>query len=291
VEGSTQGPEGPAADELRSGLKSMWSVVAGGWGENADFVDARGAALTKRMLEAVYPKPGERVLELASGPGGLGLAAAERVGPDGEAVLSDVAREMTAIASRRADALGLTNVTTLELELESIEQPDDSYDVVLCREGLMLVLDPARAAGEIQRILRPGGRAAISVWGSRDRNPWLAVLLDSVGAELGGTFPPPGVPGPFSLDDSEKLRAVLSGGGLSGVDVSEVEVPWRGSSIDEWWSVTSALAGPLTKILEAQPPDTVKQIRSRAGEALAQYEKGDGLEVPGVALLGTGRVE
>ena len=105
------------------------------------------------------------MLELASGPGGVGLAAAERVAPGGEVVLSDIAPEMTAIARRRAEARGLTNVQARELDLEQIDEPDASYDVVLCREGIMLVPDPARAAREIARVLRPGGRVGLAVGG------------------------------------------------------------------------------------------------------------------------------
>src|SRR5215210_8637364 len=136
------------ADDLRAQVHGMWSAVAPGWAEHADYVDARTAALARRLLELARPAPGERVLELACGPGGLGLAAAARVGPEGEAVLSDVVAEMTAIAARRAHALGLGNVVTCELDLEAIEQPDESFDVVLCREGLMFAVDPAAAASE-----------------------------------------------------------------------------------------------------------------------------------------------
>ena len=148
------------------------------------------------MLDRTRPMPGERVLELACGPGGLGLAAAGRVAPGGAVVLSDVAAGMTAIASSRASALGLTNVSTCELDLEEIAQPDGSYDVVLCREGLMFATDPGRAAGEIRRVLRPGGRAAVAVWGPSAGNPWLGVVFEAVSAELGRPVPRPAFPGP-----------------------------------------------------------------------------------------------
>jgi SAM-dependent methyltransferase len=275
-------------DELRAQLHGMWASVAAGWGEHADYADARGAAVTEKLLELSAPQPGERVLELACGPGGLGLAAARRVAHGGEVVLSDVVPEMTAIAAARAAARGLPNVTTRVLDLERIEQPDGSYDVVLCREGLMFARDPARAARELQRVLRPGGRVALAVWGPRDRNPWLGIVLDALSAQLGRPVPPPGIPGPFSLDDADGLNALLCDAGLSDVLVSELPVPMRATSFDEWWARTCALAGPLAKLLAALPEDATKTIRARAREAITAYETPGGLELPGLTLLASG---
>src|SRR5436305_12888560 len=132
-----------AGKDVRTHLHAMWSAVAPAWGANSDYVDARAAAVTERMLELSGLQPGDRVLELACGAGGTGLAAAERVGDNGAVVLSDVAAEMTTIAAARAQARRLGNVTTLVLDLEDIDQPDASYDIVLCREGLMFAADPA----------------------------------------------------------------------------------------------------------------------------------------------------
>jgi ubiquinone/menaquinone biosynthesis C-methylase UbiE len=276
-------------DELRTELHAMWARVAPSWEQHADYVDARGALVTEEMLALAAPQPGERVLELACGPGGLGMAAAERVAPDGEVVLSDVAAEMTAIAARRVDASGLDNVTTLELDLERIDQPDGSYDLVLCREGLMFAPDPGRAVREIARVLRSGGRVTIAVWGPRERNPWLGLVLDSVSAQLGRPVPPPGVPGPFSLADADELAGLLDAAGLAEVAVRDLRVPMRVGSFDEWWARTSALAGPLATILTSLPEPAARALRARAHEAVRPYETSAGLQFPGVTLLATAR--
>src|SRR5215208_1713225 len=188
--------------------RSMWETVAPGWADHADYVDARAALVTQRLLELTLPGPEDRMLELACGAGGTGLAAAETAGA---VVLSDVAPAMVAIARERAGARGLTNVEARTLDFERIAEPDASFDVVVCREGLMFASEPARAAGEIARVLRPGGRVALAVWGPCERNPWLGTVLDAVSAHVGAPIPPPGMPGPFSLSDAGALEALLTG--------------------------------------------------------------------------------
>ena len=277
-------------DALRAKLHRMWDTVAPGWAAHADYIDRRAAELTRGLLDLGAPRPGDRVLELACGPGGLGLAAAPRVAPDGEVVLSDVAPQMTAIAAARATALGIDNVSARVLDLEQIAEPDGSYDVVLCREGLMFATDPARAAREIRRVLRPGGRAALAVWGPRDRNPWLGLVFDAVSAQLDAPVPPPGIPGPFSLADADRLGTVLSGAGFADVTVRELPVALRAGSFEEWWSRTSTLSGPLAKTLASLPEPAVGKIRARLREAVRQYETTVGLELPGVSLMVGGRI-
>jgi ubiquinone/menaquinone biosynthesis C-methylase UbiE len=280
-------PPVDSVDDVRKQLQRMWGSVAGGWEAHADYADARGADTATAMLEAAAVRSGDRVLELACGPAGLGLEAAARVGSEGEVVLSDVAPEMTAIAAARARRLGLSNISTRVLDLEQIAEPDNAYDVVLCREGLMLVPDPVRAAREICRVLRPGGRTAIAVWGPRERNPWLGVVFDAVSAQTGAPVPPPGVPGPFSLDDAGRLESVLVEAGLEAVDVRERAVPCRAASAGEWWERTCALAGPLAQRLAALPEPVAKALAARAQEAIGVYETPAGLEIPGVTLIAT----
>ena len=274
--------------DARTHLHGLWSAVAGSWAEHADFIDRRAAGVTRELLRRAAPRPGERVLELACGPGGVGIEAAALVQP-GEVVLSDVAPEMTAIAAARVAERGLANVSTCELDLEQIEQPDASFDVVLCREGLMFAADPGRAAAEIARVLRPGGRVAAAVWGPRERNPWLGVVFTAVSAQLGQPVPPPGVPGPFSLDDAGRLAGLMTAAGLDDVVVDELDVPMRAATFDEWWTRTSALAGPLARRLESLPAPASQALRGRLEEAVQPYATPSGLEFPGVTLIASGR--
>jgi SAM-dependent methyltransferase len=275
-----------SADAVRAVVHAMWGQVAGGWGEYADEADARGAALTEELLARSALTAGDRVLELACGPGGLGLAAAARVG---SVVLSDVAPEMVAIAAGRAEARGIDNAHAITLDLEDIDQPDGSYDVVLCREGLMFAVDPARAVAESRRVLRAGGRIAVAVWGPRAENPWLHLVLDAVSDEIGAPVPPLGVPGPFSLDDPQVIHELFVAAGFVDVTVDAWPVPMRSPSFEAWWNRTVALAGPLAMVIGALPDASQVAIAERLEVAVTPYATAHGLEFPGVSLVASGR--
>ncbi|HYF46235.1 MAG TPA: methyltransferase domain-containing protein [Acidimicrobiales bacterium] len=281
-------PDDP--DEIRTIVHAIWGNVAPQWEAHADEVDERGAIQTRALLERAQIGPGDRVLELACGPGGTGLAAAEAMGPEGSVVLSDVAASMTAIAAARAADRGLDNVTTAILDLEAIDQPGGSFDAVVCREGLMFAVDPDRAAAEALRVLAPNGRAALSVWGPKADNPWLAELLDGASEVLGVPMPPPGIPGPFSLANAD-LAGLLEGAGFVDVAVEDVPVPQRLPSFDDYWALTPDLAGPLAGVLAGLPDEQRQAIADRVRHGLVPYTSDAGLDVPGSCRVVSGRKE
>jgi ubiquinone/menaquinone biosynthesis C-methylase UbiE len=267
----------------------MWASVADRWDEHADDVEVRARPLTEAILAAADVRGGERVLELACGPGGAGLAVATKLaalGGAGEVVLTDVVPEMTAIAARRVATSGLTNVSTAIRDLEAIDEPDASFDVVVCREGLMFAVEPESAAAEMRRVLRPGGRAVVSVWGERARNPWLGLVLDAVSDEVGMPIPPPGIPGPFALGADDRLGEVLAAGGFGSVDVTEVELPLVASGFGQWWQRTTAVAGPVAGIIAGLPEERRSRLEAAVRTAVEAHTAADGsLCLPGVVLL------
>ena len=267
----------------------MWARVAPHWRSYAEYADGRAARVTDVLLDRTAVRSGDRVLELACGAGGTGLAAAVRVGPAGHVVLSDLVPEMTAIAYDRATELGLTNTSVAQLDLQRIDQPDASFDVVLCREGLMFAIDPGSALTEIRRVLRPRGRMAVAVWGPRADNPWLGIVFDAVTAQTGQPVPPPGIPGPFALEDKRRLGELVGEAGFANVAVTEQPCPMRDRSFEEWWTRTCSLAGPLTARLSAMSNEDRATLSELAREATRAYEAPDGLQFPGLTLVASGR--
>jgi SAM-dependent methyltransferase len=93
-------------------------------------------------VTAIDPKPGQRVLELAAGPGETGFLVAQRLGPDGTLLSTDQSPDMVEVARRRAAELGLTNVEFQVLDGQQIDLDERSFDAVLCRWGYMLMVHP-----------------------------------------------------------------------------------------------------------------------------------------------------
>jgi ubiquinone/menaquinone biosynthesis C-methylase UbiE len=274
------------SNEKRQHVHAMWAGVAEQWTARADFLDYRAAGVTKALLDGAAIGTGDRVLVLADGPGGLGLAAARIAA---EVVSSDVVPSYADIVNARAATAGLANVTAKVLDLEEIAEADDSFDAVVIREGLMFAVDPSASLGEIRRVLRGDGRLAAAVWGPKADNPWLAIVMDAVSAQVGHEVPPNGMPGPFALADERNLVRLTRGAGFRDIRIDHVAVWFHAPSFDEWWAHTSALAGPIARIVaglsEAAKAELLDQLRAAA----AQYETNDGLDIPGLSLVLTAR--
>ena len=220
------------------------------------------------MVELLDPQPGQRVLELAAGPGEVGFAALPRLLPGGELISTDVAPEMIEAGRRRAEELGLDGVRFAVEDAAALSFADDSVDAVLCRFGIMLVPDMGRVAAEMGRVTRPGGRVVVAVWASPTLNPWITAS-GRAALELGFMEPPdPDAPGPFRLADPERLREVVASGGLEIEHVEEVAVNWVAGSLEEWWETTQDTSRMLSLLLGGLSPDQIAALGERAGSLL-----------------------
>lgn len=272
--------------EARRAQLDAWRAVAAGWERRrAIFWDAT-SVVSQRLVELVAPSPGETLLELAAGPGDTGFLAAPRLLPGGRLLSTDGVPEMVEAARRRGTELGLDNVDYAVADAAELHYDTASVDGVLCRFGVMLVPDCGAVASEIARVLRPAGRAAVSVWAESDRNPWMTAP-GRAALELGlADRPDPEAPGPFRLAAPGHLRGVLEDGGLQVEVEEEVEVTWHAASLGEWWEVVLDTSRMLGLLVERLSPADVMRVRDGAERRLASYVGPAGsLAVPGVARV------
>jgi SAM-dependent methyltransferase len=266
-----------------------WTAVAPAWDASVDYVDSHSTSATAALLDAAAVRPGDRVLELASGPGSLGATLAELVGPDGHVVLSDVAPGMVEAARRRCAGLG--NVDVAVLDASAIDRPDDDFDVVVCRMGLMFTPDPSATPAELSRVLHSGRSLAAHTWAGLEHHPrmtcvGMAAMLN--GLVAGG--PPIGPGGIFSLGDPTEVEALARGAELVDVRVDTVADTFRAESIDAHVDRVSSLAGPMAAAFAAATDEQRDAVRRTAAQLAADHTAPDGsLALPSLALLVTGR--
>ena len=148
------------------------------WQRSSTARNATLAAATERMLDLAALRPGARVLDLGTGAGDQAFAAAARVGPQGHVLATDISAEMVAETAAGAARAGLNNVATRVLDVAAIDLEPDRWDAVISRLGLMFTPDLAAALTGARRVLRAGGRLAVIVWSTPERNPFHATPLE-----------------------------------------------------------------------------------------------------------------
>ena len=262
-----------------------WQTMAAGWERRRAELEKVTRPVSELMVQALDPQPGDTVLELAAGPGDTGFLAATLLGEEGRLISSDFSSEMVEVARRRAAELGLENVEHRVIDAEEIRLDDDSVDGVLCRFGFMLMPDPEAALTETRRVLRPGGRLAVAVWGQAERNPWISIAGRLL-AELGlAPRPQPGEPGMFVLADEERLRGLLEGAGFAVERVEDVPVLFVFADVDDYIAGSRETGGMFSRTWRDASDDDREAIRTGLAERFAPFAVDGGYELPGVAVV------
>lgn len=271
-------------EHYRQSSHEIWQRMAAGWDERRDWTWSASRQVSEWMIDKLDPQPGQTVLELACGTGETGFAAAALIGDQGRLIATDFAPQMVEAAERGAQKLGLSNVEFRVMDAERMDLDDDSVDGVLCRWGYMLMADTASALAETRRVLRDGGRLALSVWGAPEQNPFATLGREALGARGHMPAPQPGDPGIFAMGSEDRIRALVTAAGFADVDVEAVPVEWRFEDIEDYWRFLNEVAGAVAMVIERLTDSERAAVREEIEERAEPFRANGGYVMPGVAL-------
>ncbi len=261
------------------------ATVAAYFGQVAPEYDRVGpqffATMGQRLASLARLRPGETVLDVATGRGAALFPAAERVGPQGKVVGIDLAPAMIQETGKEVEERGLAQVQLLTMDAERLTFPDASFDVVLCGFSLFYFPQPQRALAEFKRVLKPaergarrpghkaGGRVVVSTWGPPDPGwEWYDDLL-----KIYGVKPIPLVTDP--LEQPSALKNALRQAGFSELDVRPEVVDVVYADEEEWWA--RQLAQGTRLMLGGLSPETLERFKADVFKHLQGHKRRDGI--------------
>ena len=282
-------------DEIvRDRVRMEWSVAAPGWKKYGKDMFKWMAPVSDQLIKSAGISVGQTVLDVATGTGQPALTIAKIVGQNGKVIGVDLSPEMIEVAKEEAAYLGLTNTVDFQVvKDESLSMfSDNAFDSVVCRNGLMFMPDPVKALKAFLRVLKPGGKASVTVWSSPDKSPVMGAVMNVVSTHVpdmkqssSGT---PG--GPFSIPSVDMLRDYFLKSGFSNSNAEKIEVTVaQTDTAEQFWQAMTEVTGFLVILLSKLPDEKKLAIKNDVIDSLRKiFPFGGPVKFTGELILGTG---
>jgi len=222
----------------------------------------------RRLVELAQIPGGAQVLDVATGRGAVLFPAAAHVGPQGHVVGIDVAAPMVQLTAAEIRRRGVTSAEVRQMDAEHLGFPEARFDWVLCGFGLMFFPDLPRALAEFRRVVRRGGRVAVTTRGEEDEPVQrFSALVRASGFDVRL--------GLHALQTPAALNEVLRQAGLTDIQVTGEEVDFVYADEEAWWAMMRS-GGPGAS-LERMPSETRERVKADILAMLQAFKQPDGL--------------
>lgn len=258
-----------------------------GWDKAAEFYEDSWKEQLKpaqsKLMEMADLQPGETVLETACGTGLVTFSIANAVGIEGEVVATDLSEEMMDLAKRESGNKIAGNITYQRMDAEALDFEDEQFDAALCSLGLMYIPDPVQSLKEMYRVLKPGGRAVVAIWGERRNCGWAEIfpIVDKrVASDVCPLF--------FQQGTGNTLKTSMTQAGFDDIEVNRFSVNLNYPS--EEIAIMAAFAGgPVALAYQKFDEETRHDAHTEYLESISEYRNGSGYQIPGEFVVASGK--
>ena len=276
------------AVKYKETTREQWQAAARAWNDWGPLLRDWLGPATDIMLDMAAIGPGHRVLDVAAGAGDQTLQAAERVGPSGHVLATDISANILAFAAENARRAGHGNVGTKVLDGENLDVPADTFDAVISRVGLIYFPDQQKALADMKRALKPGGRVAAIVYSTADNNKFFSIPVSVIRRRANLPPPMPGQPGPFSLGGPGVLEEIFRKAGFRDVESRTVPAPVRMNTAAECVRFEKESFGALHQMLAGLDDAGREAAWQEIEQELRAFEGGTGFEGPCEMIVAVG---
>lgn len=255
-------------EEFKTGIKNTFNTIASGY----DNPSQRYFPFTADyMITLADPRPGDKVLDVATGTGLVAIAAAQAINPGGRVQAIDFAQQMLDKAEFNVKKHALLNVDFHEMDAEQLEFKSSYFDLITCSFGVFFFTDPDTAVKNWQRVLKPGGKVILSTFAKDAFQPLMKQFRDDI-ESMGVNFPETSWTRFF---EPELCKTFLEDAGYQDVQVTTKQMGHHLSSEQDWWEIiwNSGLRG----IVEMLPNDRVGEFRLTHLEHITELKTEDGI--------------
>lgn len=247
----------------------------------SDYFDAPALSFWNRFgqktVDRLSLSPGNLVLDVCCGTGASAIPAAISVGSEGKVLGIDIAESLLQLGRIKSAQQGLENIEFRHANFEQLGLPSESFDAIVCVFGIFFVPDMEAAIRELWRMVRPGGKLAITSWGEKVFEPanqgfWRAIEAER--PDLSKKFTPWD-----RINDPVSLQALLETGGATKVEVIAEACTHELAAHEDWW--TMALGGGFRGTIDQLDPAATERVR----QANLQYLQTNDVQALDVDVL------
>lgn len=238
----------PQNVQIRDQQREVWNRFSPGWKKWDDLTMDFLKPMAEAIINRIDPQDTDVVLDVASGTGEPGLTIAGMLSR-GKVIAIDLAEGMLEVALENAEKRGIKNYEAFNCDVSGMPFPDNSFDAISCRFGFMFFPDMLLAAKEMARVLKPGGRIAVTVWSEPEKNLWASAVMSIVNENMKVTPPPEGSPGLFRCAKRGLIPGLFEQAGLKNIVENEVSGKLMPGNKKIYWNFMTEVVAPVVAAL------------------------------------------